>query len=255
VRDSVAFVFAQTFYEFLTRGETLGKATKAARQKACGAVPGGPSWLAYVVYGHPNARIVFGQDVTSEAHQDTGETPRLKRPPLFDIFTRDTEVPAAVVSEPPASAEKISPARSSNLQIKQRFTDRDRDNFVEESFDVIADFFESSLVALQQQNAMIETSFRRVDRNRFTAAIYVDGKKESSCRIWTDRGHLGDIAYASGDSGPDNTYNETLSAVDDGYALLLRPLGLHFFGSSDRKALTQQEAAEYLWTMLIERLQ
>lgn len=246
VRDSVGVSFAQAFYGSLARGETLGKAAKAARQAAREAVPGNPGWLAYAVYGHPNARVVFGQDVTSVTAWDVQDAPR--SPPQL-------ERPAAAAPRPVPSAAGVSPAISSNLRIKRRFTDRDRDRFVEESFDFIASFFESSLGALQHQNDRIETNFRRVDRNRFESAIYVDGEKECSCRVWMDRGHLGDIAYASGDSGPGNTYNETLSAVDDGYSQLLRTLGLRLFGSSDRKDLTQQEAAEYLWAMLIERLQ
>jgi hypothetical protein len=133
-------------------------------------------------------------------------------------------------------------------------TDRDRDRFVVESFDHIAIFFESSLARLQEQYSDIETSFRRVDRNHFTAAIYRSGMKESSCRIWLSKGLLGDIAYATGDSGLDNTYNATLNVADDGYSLFFRP-GLYIFSSSEQKILDQQKAGDYLWSMLIERLQ
>jgi hypothetical protein len=215
-------------------------AAKAARKEARKAAPGDPGWLAYAVYGHPNAQVLWGQESvnTEEASHIRGSRPEVDNVP-----------------SPPARPAETPPARSQNLRIKRQFTDRDRDRFVEESFDLIASFFESSLTALEQQYPHIEKGFRRVDRNRFTAAVYVDGRKESSCRVWMDRGHLGDIAYASGESGADNTYNETLTAKDDGYSLFFRPLGLRFFGSSDRKPLTQQEAAEYLWSMLMEGLQ
>jgi hypothetical protein len=242
VRDSVAFAFARSFYESLGRGETLGIAAKAARKEARMAAPGDPSWLAYAVYGYPNARVLFGR----ESAPIDEETSRRISESRLEVHNVTSQL------GPPA---KILPARSQNLRIKRQFTDRERDRFVEEAFDFIAAFFESSLTSLEQQYPQIEKGFRRVDQNRFTAAIYVDGRKESSCRVWMDRGHLGDIAYASGDSGADNTYNETLTARDDGYSLFFRPLGLRFFGSSDGKDLTQQEAAEYLWSMLIERLQ
>lgn len=245
VRDSVAFAFARAFYESLTRGETLGKAAKAARQAAREVAPGNPSWLAYAVYGHPNARVIFGEGTTMVPTQDIQHTPRPRKPPLFDNSSPNLQEPLPTIA---------TSVRSSNLRIKQQFTDRDRDRFVEESFNFIADFFESSLAELQQRYAPIETAFRRIDRHRFAAAIYVNGKKESSCRLWLG-GQLGDIAYASGDSGPENTYNEALTVKDDGYSLFLQPLGLHFFGSSDRKALTEQAAAEYLWSILIEHLQ
>ena len=144
---------------------------------------------------------------------------------------------------------------SSNLRIKQKFTDRDRDRFIEESFEYIANFFEESLRGLQQQYPAIEAVFRRVDRNRFTAAVYREGKKESSCRVWISKGSFtGDIAYAEGDFGGDNTYNAVLTVEDDGYSLFFRA-PLHIFGSSDRKSLDPQAGAEELWSMLIQRLQ
>ncbi|MES1243461.1 MAG: CHAT domain-containing protein [Acidobacteriota bacterium] len=232
VKDSAAAAFARGLYESLSRGETLGKAAQTARQEARKTLPDHPSWLAYAVYGHPNARILLGEATEAESPQPDQEVDRRPEP-----------------AQPPA------PASSSNLRIKRRFTDHDKDRFIDETFDYIADFFRSSLAQLQQQHSALETKFRRVDQNQFLAAVYVDGKKESACRVWLDRGHLGDIAYAASDSGNNNTYNEALSAADDGDSLFFQPLGLRFFGSSDRKQLSPQEAAEYLWSMLIERLQ
>gem|GEM_PF-4288476 len=66
VKDSIAFAFAQVFYEALVRGETLGVAAKAAREAVRKAAPADPGWLAYAVYGLPNARIVFRQTTSGE---------------------------------------------------------------------------------------------------------------------------------------------------------------------------------------------
>ncbi len=60
VRDSAAFAFARGLYEALDRGEALGKAAWLGRQEARKATPDDPSWLAYAVYGHPNASVRFG---------------------------------------------------------------------------------------------------------------------------------------------------------------------------------------------------
>lgn len=62
------------------------------------------------------------------------------------------------------------------------------------------------------------------------------------------------IAYASGASGTDTTYNEMLWVEDNGYSLYFRPSGLRMF-SSPKQNLSPQEAAEYFWSILIERLQ
>jgi tetratricopeptide (TPR) repeat protein len=56
VGDSSALTFATAFYQSLFSGETLGIATQKAR--AVAQQIGDPTYLAYSVYGHPNARVV-----------------------------------------------------------------------------------------------------------------------------------------------------------------------------------------------------
>lgn len=167
---------------------------------------------------------------------------------------RTTPIDASAAAD--ASQSQIMPeARSSNLRVKQEFSDRDRDQFVEASFEYIANFFENSLAELETRHPGLETRFKRTSGHRFTAAVYMRGEKRSSCRVWVGDTFAGDIAFADGDSGTDNSYNEALSVTDDGYSLLLQPLGLGLYGSDGPEGLTQQGAAEYLWTMLIDRLQ
>ncbi len=62
VRDSLALAFAETFYNELAQGKTLGEAAQSARLHVRGQKAGAPAWLAYTVYGHPNARIGLSQD-------------------------------------------------------------------------------------------------------------------------------------------------------------------------------------------------
>ena len=56
VSDGMAREFAQELYRRLVDGDPLGKAVMAAR-RAVAAEPGDPTWLAYAVYGDPQARI------------------------------------------------------------------------------------------------------------------------------------------------------------------------------------------------------
>jgi molecular chaperone DnaK len=56
VSDGMAREFAQELYRRLVAGERLGTAIMAAR-RAVAAEPGDPTWLAYTVYGDPQARI------------------------------------------------------------------------------------------------------------------------------------------------------------------------------------------------------
>ncbi|MEH2217536.1 MULTISPECIES: toll/interleukin-1 receptor domain-containing protein [unclassified Nostoc] len=150
--------------------------------------------------------------------------------------------------------------RSSNLRIRKTFLDRERDQFVEELFEYIANFFENSLAELSNRNPEVGTNFKRIDANHFSAIVYIAGKKATQCRIWirgTSHLYGNDIAYSSNASGSDNSINESMSIVDDGYALFLQPLGMASFPSQQnmKKLLSQQGAAEYFWDILLRPLQ
>lgn len=147
--------------------------------------------------------------------------------------------------------------RSSNLRVKKKFTDKEVDDFMESSFEYIARFFEASLNELQERNVNITAKFKRIDVNCFTASIYDDGARVSECTIWTgsDNSFIGGIAYYEGITNSRNQYNETLSIESDGYSLHLRPMGMSHFGMDERKALSQEGAAEFYWSLLIERIQ
>jgi hypothetical protein len=56
VSDGMAREFAQELYQRLAGGDPMGTAVMAARHAAA-AQPGDPTWLAYAVYGDPQARI------------------------------------------------------------------------------------------------------------------------------------------------------------------------------------------------------
>jgi hypothetical protein len=166
--------------------------------------------------------------------------------------------PASPAKPPPTAAppmsrpptESASP-RSSNLRLARQFTDRDYDKFKRESFEFIAKFFENSLGELEQRNSGIETAFRRIDANRFTAAIYRNGKVISRCTIFVG-GLAGGIAYYAGESTSGDTLNESMSVGSDEHELHLRCLGMQRGGAHN---LSQEGAAEYYWSLLIERLQ
>lgn len=145
--------------------------------------------------------------------------------------------------------------RSSNLRVKKTFTQLEKDRFEREAYEYIEKYFENSLAELQRRNPNIETEFRRIDANHFTAAAYVNGAQASSCVIkFQGRGgFIGGITYAYG-SSVTSGLNESLSAEDDGYMLYLKAIGMNI--RSDRNAhLSLEGAAEAYWEMFMSNLQ
>jgi hypothetical protein len=147
--------------------------------------------------------------------------------------------------------------RSSNLRITKKFTDRQRDRFLAEAFEYIASFFEGSLSELKRRNPEVDTEFRRVDANNFGATVYIRGTLANRCRIWLGgRGsYPGGIAYSIGDSLGSGGFNESLSVIDDGYTLFLKPLGLSLHVRDREEKMTFEGGGEYLWGIFVEVLQ
>lgn len=149
----------------------------------------------------------------------------------------------------------VDDIRSSNLRVKKTFTQREKDKFEREAYEYIEKYFENSLVELQRRNPNIETEFRRIDANHFTATAYVNGAEGSSCVIkFQGRGGFGGgISYAYG-SSVTSGLNESLSVADDGYMLYMKALGMNI-RSERKELLTLEGAAEAYWEMFISRLQ
>jgi hypothetical protein len=62
VNDRLASEFARAFYDALCEGRSIGQAAQAARQQTCHqTLRYNPTWLAYSVYAHPNARVRLKQ--------------------------------------------------------------------------------------------------------------------------------------------------------------------------------------------------
>lgn len=158
-----------------------------------------------------------------------------------------TSAPSEAASEEP---------RSSNLRLWRTFSDRDKDVFLEESFEFMARFFQGSLKELQSRNPQVQSNYKRIDARSFTASVYEEGRRIATCSIWYGDGRgLGTgIFYSNSSDGAGNSYNESLSIGDDGHTLYLKPLGMAMYGGPGH-ALSQEGAAELLWGLLIRPLQ
>lgn len=171
----------------------------------------------------------------------------------------------AAAEEP--SAPEISPQgrgesgsspkpRSSNLRVKRKFDDHERDEFIEDSYEYISRYFDGSLEELARRNPHLKTRFKRLDATSFSASVYENGQRVAQCSVWYGNqfGSSG-IAFSQSADAARNSYNESLSVVDDAYALHLKPLGMQLYGGDRERALSQQGAAEYFWEILVRPFQ
>ncbi len=120
--------------------------------------------------------------------------------------------PTTSASAAPTPARMVSAPRSSNLRIRQQFTDADQDQFLDEAFEFMAQFFEGSLAELTQRHADIEGRFQRVDARAFSAVIYRSGKAVARCTVrhGGSRGSGDGITFSPDDRGG---YQESLRVV------------------------------------------
>lgn len=155
--------------------------------------------------------------------------------------------------EPPSQSVPRAP-RSSNLRLPKTFTQRDRDQFRDDTFEFIARFFEGSLDEIGRRNPGFEGAFRRVDANRFFATIYRDGEAVAQATVFMGGMLSGGISYLTGHSTSSNSLNESLSVEADDETLFIKPFGMSMMGSNQEKKFSQEGAAEYFWSLLIEPL-
>lgn len=145
--------------------------------------------------------------------------------------------------------------RSSNLRVRRRFSDQEKDTFLEETFEYIARFFESSLQELAARNPQLKARYSKLDARSFSASIYEDGRRAAQCSVWHGTTPFANaIVYSNSADGPGNSYNESLSVEGDGFDLFLKPLGMAVMKHTE-DALGKQGAAEHLWALLLGPLQ
>jgi hypothetical protein len=200
-----------------------------------------------------------GKPVVKYADQDEAflEVTKAIKAAVAALKPKEAEAVEEARSTPEAAVSTRTGPRSSNLRTRKSFTDADRDRFLDQAFDYMASFFENSLHELCERNLGIQTMFKRLDAQTFTAVAYEGGVAKSRCRIW----HGGPrvfgfgIAYSQGDLGG-SAMNESLSVESDDQGLFLKPLGMpmsRVVGSDSH--LSFEGGAEYYWYLFIEPLQ
>jgi hypothetical protein len=151
---------------------------------------------------------------------------------------------------------RIKTIRSSNLRVRKTFTDADKDRFLDEAFEYMANFFENSLGELTARNPDLETSFKRIDATEFAVVVYRSGTAASRCTIWLGgRLSFDGIAYSPGNTMGRGSLTESLNVDEDEEGLFIKPLMAMNRCVERSSRLTCEGASEYYWSMFIEPLQ
>ena len=186
----------------------------------------------------------------------------------FSIVAKDVRNAAGTIQEPGAiqnpdagsiegGSRNRQGDRSSNLRLKKKFDDHDLDQFLEDSYEYIARYFDGSLQELATRNPHIKVRFKRLDETSFSSYIYDNGERVSECSVYYGNSGFGSsgIAFSHTGEAQRNSFNEQLTVIDDGYTLQLKSLGMQRYGNRNDEALSQQGAAEYYWSLFIRSLQ
>lgn len=174
------------------------------------------------------------------------------------VETRNETKPAHEASAAVASIGDVSikpRPRSANLQIPRTLTDRDRDDYVEKSFEFLAEFFANSLAELEARHGHLSGKVTRLDARRFTAVIYREGRKASAITVYMGGGwgHGRGISFNNDDRGETNSSNGSFDLPSRGEELRFQSLFNRFGG--EKEMFGHEEVAEAIWASFIEPLQ
>lgn len=145
--------------------------------------------------------------------------------------------------------------------IKREYTDKDREDFLNEAFAYVREYVRNGLKQLESQHSDIETSFRDITSVKFTGNLYKSGNKVQAFKIWI--GGLG--SYSSNDAiclslssfsiDRDNSMNEMISVKENNGELMLN-ITMGNWDMGDRRRLSSMDdTAEYLWDRIIKPLE
>jgi hypothetical protein len=166
--------------------------------------------------------------------------------------------PTVAHASPPTDPKnRASPLpRSSYLALPREFTDQDKHDFAETAFDYILAYFMGSLEELESRNGGIKGKLRKQSGQAFTVVVFRNGKRIAGCSIRLGgMGSSTNIAYSSKEDAALNSYNEVLSVGTDDQNLFLEAM-MGMFGTNGKKGkLSEEGAAEHLWSMLLAPIQ
>ncbi len=154
-----------------------------------------------------------------------------------------------------ASSALAAIPRSSNLRIKQEFSEMDLDRFVRSGFEFICKFFDGFIQAIEARNPDVNGTIESIDSRRMAAVLYRSGKRIAECSIYIDAlGRRNGIAFSYDAFVTLGSLNEMLTSEVGDQALHFKSMGMT--SSNDlTKKLSYEGAAKFFWSLFIAQAQ
>jgi hypothetical protein len=141
-------------------------------------------------------------------------------------------------------------------RIRKRFTDREKNQYLKDSFEEIVDLIDQYAIGAKRQYPEFDYDMERVTSRSVIFALYQSGNEVNRFKVWLG-GMLGQDAIYFGygssmDIGGESSYNESLSVVEDEGELRLKALGVRLYRTGGDKPMSPEEAATYLWEVVCQ---
>ena len=141
---------------------------------------------------------------------------------------------------------------------KREFTDKEKEDFLHEGFEVIKSYIKQGLTSIEKNNPEIETSFKEIHALKFTGKVYLNGKQKVKFMIRVDNEQS--IAYREGyTSIEDSSTNEIIYLEAGKSELLFKPMFMGMTTGHIWKEgspfLNQKEVAKFLWEKVMYKVE
>ena len=157
----------------------------------------------------------------------------------------------------PAAAPKSSPQPTTPSWLPKKFSDLDRHDFLEVSFERMWQAFNAYADQLQAQHPNLVVRRTRIDAQAFSIRVFVDGKEMGGGSVFHGGSPLGrdQICFSFDASAPRNSMNEWFSLEVENNVLALKSVGMLQIRSGERnRTLDADGAATALWEAIMDQL-
>lgn len=138
--------------------------------------------------------------------------------------------------------------------VKRSFTDKEKNQFLRDSFDQIVRLIEYFSLETHKKHHHFEHELGKVTSRKVIFTFYGEGKELTRFKLWIGDLMGRDSIYLQHGTRmgmeSDNSFNESISLEEHEGQLKLKPLGMLSFGAERDKLMSSNEVAEYIWSVV-----